>query len=75
MRNLKRRVARVERRFDMRPEDEIIEFPWPDGRTVRMTRRELDGFLDWLKSREDNGQETIETDSEDREEAESQRRT
>jgi hypothetical protein len=62
MRNQKKRVARIERRLNIRPGDELVEFPWPDGRTVLMTRRALDGFMAWLKSREDDGQETMETD-------------
>lgn len=61
MQNLKRRVAKIEERFGMGRDDEIVELPLPDGRIARTTRPALDGFLAWLKARESSEQETIET--------------
>lgn len=61
MQNLKRRITKIEEQFGITGDDEIVEMPWPDGTIHRTTRRKLDEFLEWLKDREDNGQETIET--------------
>lgn len=38
--NLKRRVGKIEERFDMGRDDEIIEFPLGDGHVIRLTHRE-----------------------------------
>lgn len=40
MQNLKRRVGKIEERFDMGRDDEIIEFPPADGHVIRLTHRE-----------------------------------
>ena len=62
MRNLKRRVAMIEGRFGMGWDDKIIGLPLPDGRIAGAPRRAFDGFIAWLKARENYGQGTIETD-------------
>ena len=54
------RIKRIEKQLGITGDDELVEIPWPDGRIHRTTRRKLNEFLDWLKGREDNGQETIE---------------
>ena len=40
VKNLERRVARIEERFGMGRDDEIIEFVPHDGQVFRLTRRE-----------------------------------
>ncbi len=61
VRNLKRRVDKIEERFGVGRNDEVVELPLPDGRIARTTRRALDGFLAWLKARASNEQEAIKT--------------
>ena len=45
------RLKRIEKKLGITGDDEI-EFPWPDGRIVRTTQRELNQFFEWLKGRE-----------------------
>ena len=40
MQNLKRRVGKIEEKFGMDRDDEIIEFPLGDGHVIRLTHRE-----------------------------------
>lgn len=64
--NLERRIRKIEDFLGMSADDEVFEFPWPDGRVVRTTRRAFDDFVNWLQSRGNDGQKAIETDETER---------
>ena len=55
------RLKRIEGQFDVSEDGEIVEIPLDHGQILRSTHRELNRFLEWLKDRKNNGQETIET--------------
>lgn len=59
--NLKRRIGRIEEQFGISRDDETVEIPLDHGQIIRSTRRDLNEFLEWLKGRKNNGQETITT--------------
>ena len=61
MQNLKRRINKIEEKFGISGDGEIIEIPLDNGQIFRSTQQELNEFLEWLKGRESNGQELIET--------------
>ena len=56
------RLKRIERQLGVGRDEEMVELPLPDGRIARTTRRAFDGFVAWLKDRENYGKEAIETD-------------
>jgi hypothetical protein len=60
--NLNRRISRIEEKYGISGNDEIVEIPLDDGQVYRATRQQLNEFRKWLKSRENDGQETITTD-------------
>ena len=53
--NLKRRIVKIEDRWGIAKNEEIIEIPMDDGWIYRFTQRQLDHFVEWLKGRENNG--------------------
>ena len=59
--NLRRRINKIEEKFGISGFGEIIEIPLDHGQVIRSTRQELDEFIEWLKGRENNGQELITT--------------
>jgi len=59
--NLKRRIDKIEEKCGISGDGEIIEIPLDHGQVIRSTRQELDDFIEWLKGRENNEQELIET--------------
>ena len=55
------KIKRIEKQLGITGDDEIVEIPLDSGQILRFTQRGLNQFVEWLKDREDNGQETIET--------------
>jgi len=61
MKNLKRRIVKIEEKYGISGIGEIIEIPLDHGQVLRSTRQELNEFIEWLRNRENNEQETITT--------------